>query len=318
MTAIFVAQLIAPLALVSWVWLRPAPNALGMALQVTAAVAALAALERYGLWLFPPWWVPIGAAAAVAMAAAWHLRRGRSPGQPRGWTAGRISLGFSVTLLLVSGGLLIQAGRAARTPAGPVVELSSPLGPGRYLVVNGGALQALNAHRASMDPTRTELQSWRGNGHAIDIVGIDGWGLRAPGTLPADPARYRIFGAAVLAPCTGVVIVAVDGLEDQRVPEYDREHPAGNHVLLDCGSDVHVLLAHLRRGSLGVAVRDTAAVGTFLGAVGNSGGTSEPHLHIHAQRPGPEGRPIGGDPLPMRLSGRYLVRSDRITVGRVD
>jgi hypothetical protein len=38
-------------------------------------------------------------------------------------------------------------------------------------------------------------------------------------------------------------------------------------------------------------------------------------LHIHAQRPGPPGVPMGGDPLPMRLGGRYLVRGDRVVVG---
>jgi murein DD-endopeptidase MepM/ murein hydrolase activator NlpD len=109
------------------------------------------------------------------------------------------------------------------------------------------------------------------------------------------------------------VIAAVDGLPDMNVPEYDRANTAGNHVMLDCNG-VHVVLAHLKRGTVGVTAGEQIATGDVIGAVGNSGGTSEPHLHIHAQRPGPPGAPMGGDPLPIRLHGRFLVRGDRVHV----
>ena len=53
--------------------------------------------------------------------------------------------------------------------------------------------------------------------------------------------------------------------------------------------------------------------GIALGAVGNSGASTEPHLHIHAQRPAPEGAPpISGEPLALRIEGRFLVRGDRL------
>jgi murein DD-endopeptidase MepM/ murein hydrolase activator NlpD len=55
-------------------------------------------------------------------------------------------------------------------------------------------------------------------------------------------------------------------------------------------------------------------IGTVLGEVGNSGGTDEPHLHIHAQRPGPPGMAMAGDPLPMLIAGRFLVRGDRVSI----
>jgi murein DD-endopeptidase MepM/ murein hydrolase activator NlpD len=61
-------------------------------------------------------------------------------------------------------------------------------------------------------------------------------------------------------------------------------------------------------------VGSAVAVGDWLGSVGNSGNTGEPHLHVHAQRPGPEGTPLGGDPLPILFYGRYLVRNDRVVV----
>ena len=56
----------------------------------------------------------------------------------------------------------------------------------------------------------------------------------------------------------------------------------------------------------------SVAVGDRLGSVGNSGNTGEPHLHVHAQRPGPVGAPLGGDPLPLLFGGRFPVRGARI------
>jgi murein DD-endopeptidase MepM/ murein hydrolase activator NlpD len=106
-------------------------------------------------------------------------------------------------------------------------------------------------------------------------------------------------------------VVAVDGLPDMSVPVYDRQHLAGNHVMLACG-DVHIAMAHFRQGSVRVKTGDAVQVGQLLAEVGNSGGSNEPHLHIHAQRPGPHGAPMGGEPLPMSFDGRFLVRGERI------
>lgn len=54
----------------------------------------------------------------------------------------------------------------------------------------------------------------------------------------------------------------------------------GNHVTIDHGNGVHSLYAHLRRGSVRVAVGDRVSAGDVIGEVGNSGNTSEPHLHF--------------------------------------
>src|SRR5690606_19571704 len=105
-----------------------------------------------------------------------------------------------VALFLLVGGYgvhaLVQARLAERLPDdAPVVDLAPPLGPGRYLVVNGGASALLNAHRASLRPDApARLLPYRGNGHAVDLVGIDALGLRARGLYPTDPAAYVVFG----------------------------------------------------------------------------------------------------------------------------
>ncbi len=57
-------------------------------------------------------------------------------------------------------------------------------------------------------------------------------------------------------------------------------HLLGNHVVLDLGDGVHAVYAHVRRGSLRVAAGDVVAAGQPLAECGNSGNSSEPHLHF--------------------------------------
>jgi hypothetical protein len=206
-------------------------------------------------------------------------------------------------------GLLIAWRSRAVPPA--VVNLAFPLGTGRYLIVNGGSGSSTNAHLETLDASEPRFREWRGQSYGVDLVELDGLGLRAKGLQPADPRAYRIYGARVLAPCAGRVVLAVDGLPDMRVPEMDREQMAGNYVLLRC-ADADVIIDHLSPGSVQVRVGDAVATGVWLGAVGNSGNTGEPHLHVHAQRPGPAGAPIGGDPLPIVFDSHFPVRGDRI------
>lgn len=56
---------------------------------------------------------------------------------------------------------------------------------------------------------------------------------------------------------------------------------AGNHVFIDCGGTI-VALCHLQRGSLTVRPGQVVQVGQVLGACGNSGNTTEPHVHVQA------------------------------------
>jgi len=56
---------------------------------------------------------------------------------------------------------------------------------------------------------------------------------------------------------------------------------AGNHVVLALGDGGPVvLLAHLRRGSIRVAVGDPVRAGDVLAQCGNSGNSTQPHLHL--------------------------------------
>ena len=309
---LFAAQFAVPLALILWMVLGAPRSTAGFAIQVAATVASLWAIALLGIWLLPPWWAPYGF-GGVLVAATWAALRQRWPfasvwpATPRAWF---------VTALFMALGLASAYGvaialRSRSLPPEPAVALAFPLGPGSYLVVNGGSDINTNAHLMTLNASAPRFSAWRGQSYGVDIVQLDAFGLRARGVQPADPKAYRIYGARVLAPCAGRVVVAVDGLPDMQVPGVDREHLAGNHVMLRC-VEADVLLGHLSPGSVLVRAADAVVTGTWLGSVGNSGTTGEPHLHVHAQRPGPANAPFGGDPLPILFDGRLPVRGDRI------
>jgi murein DD-endopeptidase MepM/ murein hydrolase activator NlpD len=60
-------------------------------------------------------------------------------------------------------------------------------------------------------------------------------------------------------------------------------------------------MAHMQDGSIMVEAGMKVKAGQEIGAVGNSGNTTEPHLHIHAE--------LNGEGVPLRFSGRFLARN---------
>lgn len=116
---------------------------------------------------------------------------------------------------------------------------------------------------------------------------------------PASPESYHCWGHPILAPAVGVVMQAVDGLPDQAIGTAAPENPAGNHVVIDFGEDEYGFLAHLQQGSIRVAKGDHVTAGQMIGLCGNSGNTSEPHLHFHMQTTPILGR---GEGLPAQFT----------------
>ncbi|HEX2120597.1 MAG TPA: M23 family metallopeptidase [Thermoanaerobaculia bacterium] len=181
--------------------------------------------------------------------------------------------------------------RAHAVPPG-AIDLGFPLRGGTFLVTHGGSTSAANLH----NPHPAQR-------YAVDIVKLNRAGVRAAGLYPSDVSRYAVFGATVVSPCDGPVIRAVDGLPDLAPPTPDTKNVAGNHVVVRCG-DADVWLAHLQRGSVSVRPGAIVRSGAPLARVGNSGNTSEPHLHVHAER--------NGAGVPARFDGKWLVRNAAI------
>jgi murein DD-endopeptidase MepM/ murein hydrolase activator NlpD len=118
--------------------------------------------------------------------------------------------------------------------------------------------------------------------HAFDfLIWKDGSTFRGDGTARED---YYAYGQPVLAPADGTVITVVNDLPEVLPQvETDENNPAGNHVVIQVAEDAYLFMAHMQPGSIQVQEGDTVKAGQFIGLVGNSGNTSEPHLHIHLQ-----------------------------------
>ncbi len=197
-------------------------------------------------------------------------------------------------------------------PGPAIVNLAIPLKPGRYLVVNGGSESRTNAFWETLNIAVPRYRAQRGLSYGVDLVAIGRMGLRAYGKQPTDHRAHRMYGARVLAPCAGR-LVAIHGLPDMQIPIIDRDNPAGNHILLR-GAEADVRLGHLQPGSMRGAVGADVAVSDWLGVVGKSGDSGEPHLPIHAQSQGSGDALISGDSQPLQFNSRFPVRGHRIPV----
>ena len=300
-------QLVIPVGLLLWLAFGRPQNHTSWLLRVILVTCYLVGMSAGGLWLVLPWYTPVIYGLALLLAIAPSLPDRTFPRLPKG---GREVSAALLTGLLAAffAGLAWFILAGWRAPA-DAVELSFPLRAGTYLMVNGGRHQLINAHLATLKEER--FRSWRGQSYGVDIEKIGRYGFRARGLLPADPSVYAIFGEPVYAPCTGEVIHAVDGISEMPPPRMDRENMAGNHVLMEC-EKTWILLGHLQKGSVRVRPGDFVDRDDWLGRVGNTGNSGEPHLHIHAQRPGTAEAPLSGAPLPIRFGDRYPVRNARI------
>lgn len=113
---------------------------------------------------------------------------------------------------------------------------------------------------------------------------------------------YGIYNKDIFSPVVGKVIATYDG-EDDILPNTDEFISLeGNYVYIEIEeTKTFLLLNHLKKSSVKVNVGDMLKVGDYIGKVGNSGSTSEPHLHIHHQRQNPieTVHPIIAEGLPL-------------------
>jgi hypothetical protein len=105
---------------------------------------------------------------------------------------------------------------------------------------------------------------------------------------------YGCYGTPVVAPIGGRVVSAHDGEPDEipGVVSNNFEAPTGNHVVILMETNTYLVIAHLKNGSVLVEKDDIVVEGQEIGQCGNSGNTSEPHIHIHHQRQDPTVFPI--------------------------
>lgn len=103
---------------------------------------------------------------------------------------------------------------------------------------------------------------------------------------------YGCWGVPVRAPARARVHQIHDGEEDLTPGVIAGKRPTGNHVALELADGTFLLLAHLQKGSVAVQPGEQVEEGALLGRCGNSGHTSEPHIHIHHQKQDPAVYPV--------------------------
>ncbi len=301
---IILSHLFVPLVFIIAVGFGSTPSRIHWLSYLVLAAVYIFLIQQAGAWIwlggFWPWlfW-----AGLLASAIRFLVRR--MPELPTGpaWRpVAVLSMGFNLAVLSaisVPAWSVLGARKAGAEPVG----LHWPLAQGQYHVGQGGNSPVMNHHHG------IDAQH-----HAIDVVRTGRFGLRTRKIVPGALEDYAIWNSAVTAPCSGEVTNIASGFPDQTPPESDRDNPAGNFVAIHC-RNVTVVLAHLRDGSVSLQPGDRVKSGDLVGRVGNSGNTSEPHLHMHAV----EGRVSEHDELmweargmPMSFDGRYLIRNDVI------
>lgn len=251
------------------------------------------------------------------------------PGGRLAWAADRLPPAGLAGM--VAGYLLAFFGaRLLGTPPEPVV-VTAPVA-GRWLGMN-----------SPVDKVPSHGVRVYGQAHAIDLVHE---ALDAPrpafGDGPAmrRSADYPAFGQPVRSMVAGTVVRSSDSQRDHRARSNKwavaylmaegalRElggprFVTGNHITIQTAQGRYALLAHLKQGSALVRRGDTVEAGQVVAACGNTGNSSEPHVHAQLMD-GPsiwtaQGLPmafanvsIGHDPVPrdgLPGNGEHLTAS---------
>jgi murein DD-endopeptidase len=161
-----------------------------------------------------------------------------------------------------------------------LVTISPPLRGDSWAALNGPA--NASGHRRALIPTG-------GGAHISQRFAIDWVQLREDGQTftgdRLDNKNYRAYGNEALAVADGTVVAFKDGIPENvppgRAVPITLETVGGNHVILDIGGGHFAFYAHLQPGKIRVKMGDRVKRGQVVGLVGNSGNSTEPHLHFH-------------------------------------
>jgi hypothetical protein len=255
----------------------------------------------YGTWIYLTIDAKFGFGICLLLCLGIALmRKKRTVASPAGWKIG-LNLFFAALLSVLS--VLYFTGT---TGPSKDIELSFPLKTGKYFVLQGG--KGL--------PTNLFHYSLRGAIYAMDIVKLKPNGSRANKIFSKVLKDYEIFGDTLYAPCNGVVARAYSDNPDNIPPDMTRGPNNTNQVLIETDTS-YVFMAHLKMGSVIVKEGDTVRQGQPVGCVGNSGFSSEPHLHIQAHEKIPGVPWYKAPPLYIHFNGKGYLLYEVIRPGRV-
>lgn len=141
-----------------------------------------------------------------------------------------------------------------------------------------------------------------------DAAGDDGNTYRGN---QKENSSYLAWGQEALAVADATVVTVKDGIPENvpgltsRAVAITLETIGGNHVILDLGGGRYAFYAHLQPGKIRVKAGDKVRRGDVLGLVGNSGNSTEPHLHFHVSY---ANSPLASEGIPYVIDRVELVR----------
>ena len=147
------------------------------------------------------------------------------------------------------------------------VSIASPFND-EWFVVQGGSSVLINHHY------HVEAQRY-----SIDLVETSD----LPSGLSSN--SYASFGSEIYSPTRGQVISVVSDREDDGLITGDSKTSVfGNYIIIQQeGHERYVVLAHLMKNSVLVEEGAFVEVGDLIAKCGNSGNSSQPHLHLQIQ-----------------------------------
>jgi hypothetical protein len=192
-------------------------------------------------------------------------------------------------------------GPRLEVPPRPATVIAAPLsGEGWF---NGNGCCETTPHRSF--PTAADgLRFATPETFAIDWVQVrDGRLFEGDGT---QNEHYFAFGAEVRSATYGEVVVVRDG-QPEETPNNDpvnvrlEQDFGGNHVVVRVRPGVYAFYGHMQPGSIDVRVGDRVETGQRIGELGNTGNSTQPHLHFELSD-GPD--PLTSNSLPFVID-RY-------------
>lgn len=151
-----------------------------------------------------------------------------------------------------------------------ITKLSLPFN-GEWTIIWGGDTKELNYH------VESEAQK---NAFDIVITNDKGSSFKTDGKTNED---YYSFGKELFAPCDGEIVLVVDGIKDNKPGVLNPIYIPGNTVIIKTAQNEYLFFAHFKQNSIKVKQGEKVNKGQLLGLCGNSGNSSEAHLHFHIQ-----------------------------------
>lgn len=307
-TLIVMLHLVVPLALILWTWIRSYSSITTWLVQMLILISYVSFVFLMGSWVYASFYLRYMIVILTIMATLGSFMHARglpffvSP-QISGWVAYGIGLIGSALLAYFMVGA-VRAHFYDETP----VNLGFPFKNGTYAVFEGGNGKAsflMNYHYGASihKGARTNL-SMR---YAVDITKVTRWGNDADGFLPMKNEMYAVFNEVVYSPCDGEVSEVEDKWPNETPWSGRAPYNVGNHILIT-SNDFGVLVGHLQKGSMLVKPGDRVTKGQPIAQAGNSGWTSQPHLHIQAMKKS-AGTFWGWDGLPVSFDGKNPVKN---------